>query len=94
MLKKEANIIVGGLSAPGKMPCPSINLPATACNVGAKLAKVPGTTCHGCYAMKGRYRFKTTKKEKKKFVDKVEAKTLAITEFIDNRIKEIESEKK
>ena len=61
MLKKEANIIVGGLSAPGKMPCPSINLPATACNVGAKLAKVPGTTCHGCYALKGRYNFKYTK---------------------------------
>ena len=33
------------------------------------------------------------KQEKQKFVDKVEAKTLAITEFIDNRIKEIESEK-
>ena len=34
------------------------------------------------------------KKEKQKFVDKVEAKTRAITEFIDNRIDEIESEKK
>ena len=34
------------------------------------------------------------KKKKQKFVDKVEAKTLAITEFIDNRIAEIESEKK
>ncbi len=33
------------------------------------------------------------KKEKQKFVDKVEAKTLAITEFINNRITEIESEK-
>ena len=32
--------------------------------------------------------------EKQKFVDKVEAKTRAITEFIDNRIQEIESEKK
>ena len=62
MLKKEANEIVGGLSAPGKMPCPSINLPAVACVTGSKLAKVPGTTCHGCYALKGRYRFKTTKK--------------------------------
>mgnify|MGYP003135287300 FL=1 len=58
MLKKEADIIVGGLSAPGKMPCPSINLPAAACVTGAKLAKVPGTTCHGCYALKGRYNFK------------------------------------
>ena len=34
------------------------------------------------------------KKSKQKFVDQVEAKTLAITEFIDNRIAEIESEKK
>lgn len=61
MLKKEANEIVGGLSAPGKMPCPSINLPAVACVTGSKLARVPGTTCHGCYALKGRYRFKSTK---------------------------------
>ena len=62
MLKKEANEIVGGLSTPGKMPCYSINLPAAACITGQILARVPGTTCHGCYAMKGRYRFKTTKK--------------------------------
>ena len=62
MLKKEANQIVGGLSAPGKMPCPSINLPAVACVTGSKLAKVPGTTCHGCYALKGRYRFPDTVK--------------------------------
>ena len=60
MLKKEANIIVGGLSVPGKMPCPSINLPASACVTGSILAKVPGTTCHGCYALKGRYRFSST----------------------------------
>ena len=64
MLKKEASAIVGGLSTPGKMPCYSINLPATECKTGAKLARVPGTTCHGCYALKGRYRFKTTKRAK------------------------------
>ena len=34
------------------------------------------------------------KKEKQKFVNQVEAKTRSITEFIDNRIEEIESEKK
>jgi len=62
MLKKEASAIVGGLSTPGKMPCYSINLPATECKTGAKLARVPGTTCHGCYALKGRYRFKKTKR--------------------------------
>ena len=62
MLKKDASKIVGGLSTPGKMPCYSINLPAPECKTGAKLARVPGTTCHGCYALKGRYRFKTTKR--------------------------------
>ena len=36
----------------------------------------------------------TYKKEKKKFVDKVEAKTIAITEFIENRIHDIEADKK
>ena len=56
MLKKEARKIVGGLSTPGKMPCYSINLPATECNVGSILAKQPGTTCYGCYALKNRYR--------------------------------------
>ena len=34
------------------------------------------------------------KKEKRKFVDKVEAKTMAITEFIENRIHDIEADKK
>ena len=61
MLKKEASKIVGGLSTPGKMPCYSINLPATECKTGAKLAQVPGTTCHGCYALKGRYQFQNVK---------------------------------
>ena len=62
MLKKEASKIVGGLSTPGKMPCYSINLPAVACKVGSILAREPGTTCHGCYALKGRYRFPNVKK--------------------------------
>jgi hypothetical protein len=61
MLKKEANIIVGGLSKPGKMPCPSINLPAAACVTGSLMAVIKGTTCYGCYALKGRYRFPNVK---------------------------------
>ena len=60
MLKKEADKIVGGLSKPGKMPCPSINLPAAACITGSLMALIEGTTCFGCYALKGRYKFKTT----------------------------------
>ena len=57
MNKKEARKITGGLSAPSKMPGPAYNLPATACITGAKLVKVPGSVCAGCYALKGRYRF-------------------------------------
>ena len=57
MLKKEAEKIVGGLSKPSKLPGPAYNLPASACITGQKLAKVPGSVCAGCYALKGRYRF-------------------------------------
>ena len=58
MLIKEAHKITGGLSKPSKMPGPAHNLPAARCITGAKLAKVPGSVCAGCYALKGRYRFK------------------------------------
>ena len=61
MNKKEANQITGGLSKPSKMPGYSYNIPAARCKVGAKLAKVPGSVCHGCYALKGRYRFRNVK---------------------------------
>ena len=57
MLKKEAREITGGLSAPNKMPGPSINLPAWNCITGVKLQAVKNSVCAGCYAMKGRYRF-------------------------------------
>ena len=62
MLKKEAKQITGGLSKPNKMPGPSYNLPAQACLTGAKLVQVPGSTCAGCYALKGRYRFGNVQK--------------------------------
>ena len=61
MLKKEASKITGGLSAPGKMPEGSYNLPASACKTGAKLRLIPGTPCYKCYAFKGRYNFPNVK---------------------------------
>ena len=61
MKKKEASKITGGLSAPGKMPEGSYNLPASACQTGAKLREIPGTPCYGCYAFKGRYNFPNVK---------------------------------
>ena len=71
MLKKEARLITGGLSKPNKMPGPSINLPAVACITGAKLVKVKGSTCSGCYALKGRYKFKNTRIAMQRRLDKL-----------------------
>ncbi|SVE00171.1 uncharacterized protein METZ01_LOCUS453025 [marine metagenome] len=61
MYKYEAEKITGGLSAPGKMPEGSYNLPATACQTGSKLRKIKGTPCYKCYAFKGRYNFPDVK---------------------------------
>ena len=62
MLKKEAREITGGLSKHSKMPGPAYNLPATQCITGAKLVKIPGSVCAGCYALKGRYRFNNVRR--------------------------------
>jgi len=61
VLKKEARRITGGLSAPSKMPGPAYNLPAPACITGAKLVKIMGSVCSGCYALKNRYNFKNVR---------------------------------
>ena len=71
MKKKEANKITGGLSAPGKMPEGSYNLPASACMTGAKLREIPGTPCYGCYAFKGRYNFPNVKEALARRLDSI-----------------------
>jgi hypothetical protein len=60
----EANAVTGGLSNPSKLPGKAFGLPAAgeACPIGAKLALIPGTVCHGCYAVKSRYGFGTVKR--------------------------------
>jgi len=53
MKLKEAKEItghIGGLGKPSKMPGFSTSLPASACIVGQKLAKVAGSVCSKCYA--------------------------------------------
>ena len=59
MKLQEAKDIMISLGRAGKMPCPTYNTPAKLCKTGSKLRKVKGTTCHGCYAMKGNYLFPT-----------------------------------
>ena len=52
---KDAKVITDSLTRTSKMPGFSYSLPAWACKTGQKLAKIPGTPCYGCYAMKGNY---------------------------------------
>lgn len=50
------------LSKTSKMPGYSISTPATDCKTGAQLAKIKGSVCSECYALKGTYRFPDVKK--------------------------------
>jgi hypothetical protein len=54
---KDAETTVGGLSSPSKMPSHGWSISAKRCNIGSKLAKVKGSVCYNCYALKGRYMF-------------------------------------
>ena len=54
---KEAELAVGNLSRPSKMPSYAWSISARRCNTGSKLAKVKGSVCYNCYALKGRYMF-------------------------------------
>ena len=57
---KEAELSVGNLSRPSKMPSYAWSISARRCNTGSKLAKVKGSVCYNCYALKGRYMFNNT----------------------------------
>jgi len=54
---KDAEKAVGGLSSPSKMPSYAWSISAKRCNIGSKLAKIEGSVCNKCYALKGRYMF-------------------------------------
>src|SRR3974390_218131 len=55
LLLGRAKQIAGTLGYPSKMPGTSYGLSAYKCKTGAKLAKISGSVCDGCYAMKGHY---------------------------------------
>jgi hypothetical protein len=59
---KVASAIAGSLGKPSKMPGLSYGISATLCKVGAKLAKIPGSTCHECYALKANYKYPSVTK--------------------------------
>ena len=51
----DAEIAVGGLSNPSKMPGKSTGTDPRECNIGSMLREIPGSVCEGCYAFKGMY---------------------------------------
>ena len=71
MKVSEARAAVGGLSKTSKMPCKSWGISAKACKTGSKLAKVEGTVCHGCYALKGAYVWPVVEKAHAKRLDAI-----------------------
>ena len=49
--------VIGGLSAPSKLPCHSWSIPAEYCKLGSHLAKNPKSICSKFYALKGAYKW-------------------------------------
>jgi hypothetical protein len=63
---KQAEAICGTLGYPSKMPGTAYGLPAQACKTGSVLARIKGSVCHDCYALKGNYVFRDVKKSQAK----------------------------
>ena len=61
-LKKAKRLTGGGISNVNKkMPGYTYGLSAQRCRTGAKLVKIPGSTCSGCYALKANYFYPSVK---------------------------------
>ena len=58
---KQLEKKIGTLSNPSKMPSYAWGISAKKCVTGSKLAKIKGTICNKCYALKGHYVFKPVK---------------------------------
>jgi hypothetical protein len=85
--KENAQVEVGGFSNPSKMPCYSWSIPAQLCKTGSKLAKIPGSVCHGCYALKGFYHMPSTKNAMVRRYGKIKSKT-----FVSSFVKALQGE--
>ena len=89
---KDAIAEIGcDLSKPSKMPGYGYSLPAHACLTGSKLAQIPGTPCHKCYAMRGNYLYPSVRSGLTKRLEAienlrwVEAMTLLIRSRCSNK---------
>ena len=87
----ELAALVGGLSAPGKMPGFAYGIPAQACKVGSMLRKVQGSTCGKCYALKGMYVFPVVRKAQARRMESISRPdwTALMTELISRKAKKV-----
>ena len=58
MKRKQLEKEIGTLSCPSKMPAFAWGISAKKCITGSKLAKIKGTICNKCYALKNHYLFR------------------------------------
>ena len=72
------------LSKPSKMPGTSFSIDAELCITGGKLAKIAGTVCFNCYALKGAYRWKPVKKAMQYRLDKLNS-----PQFVSDMVAEL-----
>ena len=85
----EARKITGSMTRTSKMPGLSYSLPAWECKTGAKLAKVKGSVCNGCYAMKGNY----TRYPAIKAAQYVRLKAISDPRWVDAMVAQIKNQK-
>ena len=86
---KEAKQITGSMTRTSKMPGLSYSLPAWECKTGAKLAKIKGSVCNGCYAMKGNY----TRYPAIKAAQYVRLKAITDPRWVDAMVTQIKNQK-
>ena len=73
MNKREAMDVVGSIGFPSKMPGTSYGISAKDCKTGSKLAQIPGSVCHGCYAMGGNYVYPSVIKSHEKRLEGIDS---------------------
>ena len=76
---------VGSFSDTSKMPCKSWGIPADDCQTGSKLVEVEGSSCAGCYAKGGAYKWTKVFKAYKKRLETV--KENGLFEWMINMIR-------
>jgi hypothetical protein len=80
--KKELANAIGGIGNPSKMPGRAWGISALICKTGSKLAKVKGSVCESCYALKNFYRMPSVKNAHDKRKAAIDGKDF-VSDFVE-----------